>query len=92
MSNENESWDLLNDRTVPARHAFDAYAERSDVADLATSFTRAIYTGSGGNIKVTMVGGETVTLVSVGAGSLLPIAIRRLWSTGTSATDVVGLY
>lgn len=75
----------------PASNAFDAYALKSDTVDL-TTFTRAIYTGSGGNIKVDMVGSGTVTFVSVPAGAVLPIRISRLYSTGTAATDVIGLY
>lgn len=75
----------------PALNAFDAYALKSNTVDL-TTYTRAIYTGSGGNIKVDMVGSGTVTLVGVPAGSLLPLRIKRLYSTGTAATDVIGLY
>lgn len=75
----------------PALTAFDAYAQKSDTVDL-TVITRGIYTGSGGNIKVDMAGGGTMTFVSVPAGSLLPLRVRRLYSTGTAATDVIGLY
>lgn len=76
---------------APAMHGFDAYAQKDDAAEL-TVVTRAIYTGSGGDIKVTLAGGDTVTLTDVPAGSLLPISIRQLWDTGTAATDVIGLY
>jgi hypothetical protein len=82
----------IPDKGAPAVGAFDAFAEKNDAADLTTSFTRAIYTGSGGNIKVTMIDDTVVTLVSVPAGAFLPIQIRRLWSTGTGATDVIGFY
>jgi len=81
----------LNDKTFPAENAFDAWAVRSDGSDLPI-FTRAIYTGSGGAIKITTVGGNTVTLVGVPAGSLMPVRVARLWSTGTVATDVIGFY
>lgn len=75
----------------PATQAFDAFAAKSDSVDL-TIATRGIYTGSGGTMKVTMLGGTAVTFVSVPAGSLLPLRISRLWSTGLTATDVLGLY
>lgn len=75
----------------PAAHVFDAYAAKSDSVDL-TNATRALYTGSGGDIKVTTVMGDTVTFKSVPAGALLPVRVVRLWSTGTTATDCLGLY
>lgn len=75
----------------PAGRAFDAYAGKNDGVDLSIS-TRALYTGSGGDIKVTTVGGDTVTFKSVPAGTLLPVRVARLWSTGTTVTDCLGLY
>lgn len=82
---------LIPQKDAPAQGAFDAFAEKNDGADLATSWTRAIYTGSGGDIKVTMIDESVVTFTAVPAGAILPIQIRRLWSTGTEATDVIGL-
>lgn len=75
----------------PAKGAFDAYAVRSDTVDFAIA-ARAFYTGSGGNIKVTTHDKQDIALVSVPAGTIFPLRIIRLWSTGTAATDVVGLY
>ena len=75
----------------PAPRAFDAYAAKSDGVDLSNA-TRALYTGSGGDIKVTTVAGDTVTFKSVPAGSILPVRVARLWSTGTTVTDCIGLY
>lgn len=76
----------------PASRAFDAYAVRSDDTDFATNSTRALYTGSGGDMKVTTVEGDTVTFKSVPAGAILPVRAARLWSTGTTVTDCIGLY
>lgn len=75
----------------PAERAFDAYATRSDSTDFANA-ARALYTGSGGTLKVNTVAGDTVTFVSVPAGSILPVRVARLWATGTTATDCIGLY
>lgn len=77
--------------TAPGLNAFDAYAAKSDSVDLAIN-TRAIYVGTAGDVKVNMVGGGTVTFKNVPAGSLLPIRVQRLWSTGTAVTDCIGLY
>lgn len=62
----------------------------SDSADL-DSVTRGIYVGATGDLKVTMMGGGVVTFVSLVAGVIHPIMAQRIWSTGTTATDIVGV-
>ncbi len=56
---------------------------------------RGLWVGAAGNVKVTTRGGSTFTLVGVAAGTLLPIAVSRVWSIGTSVatpnTNIVGL-
>ena len=54
--------------------------------------TRAIYVGGAGDIKVTTTGGNTVTFVGCLAGSILPVRAARIWATGTTATNLVGMY
>ena len=63
----------------------------SDSADLA-DVSRSIYVGGAGDIKVDMVLGGTVTLVGALAGTVLPIRVSRVYSTGTTATSLVNLY
>jgi hypothetical protein len=69
----------------PVRHAI--AVTPSDSADLATA-SRAIYIGGAGNIQVTTVDGDTVTMNGVTAGSFYPIRVARVWSTGTTATNI----
>lgn len=52
---------------------------------------RAIYVGGAGNIKITGRNGEVFTLIGVPVGSILPIATSVIWSTDTTATNMVGL-
>lgn len=54
---------------------------------------RGLYVGVGGNVAV-IAGGDTaaVTLVGVNAGTILPIRVRRVLATGTTATSIVALY
>lgn len=76
----------------PATRAFDAYAAKSDGTDLSQP-TRAIYTGSGGDLKVTLLGDtDPVVFPAVPAGSFLPLRVKRLFSTGTTVTNCIGLY
>ena len=59
-----------------------------DATDIAT-VSRAIYVGVSGNVKVTLLGGEDITFVSLAAGVFHPIRATRIWSTGTTATSIV---
>ena len=63
----------------------------NDSADM-TNATRGIYVGGAGDVKITMVGGGTVTFVAVPAGAFLPVRAARVFATGTTATSMVGLY
>ena len=63
-----------------------------DSADLAR-LTRAIYVGVTGNISLILKGDDAaVTFVGVPAGTILPLRVTRVRSTGTTATDLVGLH
>jgi hypothetical protein len=64
----------------------------SDTVDLAIP-ARALYVGTGGNVKVTTKGGQTVTFASVPDGSILPVACTRVFTTGTTApTTIIALH
>lgn len=54
--------------------------------------TRALFVGVAGNVKVDMVKTGTVTLLNIQAGSVLPVAVKRVWATGTTATNMIALY
>lgn len=62
--------------------------------DPAGPFAALWIGGSGsGNLKVTMVNGDVVTLTGVVASGNVPlrIAVNRVWTTGTDVTSIVGL-
>lgn len=70
--------------------AFDAFdIAPNDGADLAHT-TRGIYVGIAGTLKVTMLGGTTVTFYDVPIG-ILPIRVTKVFATGTSADELIGL-
>tara|TARA_R100000742_G_C4173940_1_gene11294 strand:- start:200 stop:490 length:291 start_codon:yes stop_codon:yes gene_type:complete len=79
----------------PRVFAHDAAAvTKSDTTDIPNTEYRGccLYVGGQGNIKVTMESGEEVTFTGVAAGSFLPILVTRVWSTDTTATDILALY
>jgi hypothetical protein len=51
-----------------------------------------LYVGGAGNIKVTTAGGDTVTFTGVLAGSFIPVQVLRVWSTDTTATNIIALW
>lgn len=63
----------------------------ADGADLA-DFSRALYIGGAGDVKVTTVGGSTLTFSAVAAGTMLPVRAARVFATGTTATLILALY
>lgn len=71
--------------------AFDADAVKSDTVDLPI-IALSILVGVSGTVKVTTVGGDTVTVTGTPAGGKIPLAVRRIFTTGTSATGLVGLF
>lgn len=64
----------------------------SDNDDLA-NVSRALYVGGAGNVNVHMLGSRTAVVFSgVPAGTILPIRVRRVLSTSTTATQILNLY
>lgn len=51
-----------------------------------------LYVGGAGNIKVTTVGGDDVVFVGLSAGQFVPVQVKRVWSTSTTATNIVALW
>ena len=63
----------------------------SDVNDLPRK-TTGIMVGESGDLRVMMANGNIVTWVAVAAGIIHPIQTIRVYSTGTTATGIVGGY
>jgi hypothetical protein len=51
-----------------------------------------LYVGGSGNVAITTIGGDQITFNAVPAGTMLPIQVRRLRATGTTATLVNALW
>lgn len=77
--------------SAPASHA--ALVTPNDSTDLA-NVSRGISFAGAGALKVTLLGGETITIPSgaLAAGGIHPLRITRVWSTGTGATGIVAYW
>lgn len=53
---------------------------------------RGIYVGAAGNVVIVTDDNEAITFVGCVAGSILPVRAKRVNSTSTTATSLVGLY
>lgn len=63
----------------------------SDTVDI-TRVAKALYVGGAGNIAlIAEDSNTTVTFSNVPSGFILPIRVRRILVTGTTATNILGL-
>jgi hypothetical protein len=78
------------DRTQSTRSA--VAVTPNDSADL-DRHTRGIYIGTAGTIRVTHVEDTSPTNypITIG-GSVYPWAVKRIHSTGTTATDIIAQF
>lgn len=53
---------------------------------------RGIYVGTGGNLVAVDLDDNAVTFTAVVGGTLLPIQVKRINSTSTTASNIVALY
>lgn len=88
MIGSNTSANDLADRVGPAGGGF--AITPSDSVDLV-QVCRGVYVGTAGDLKVTMPWGGTLTFKNLAAGMIHPIAAKRVFATGTAATDIIGL-
>jgi hypothetical protein len=52
-----------------------------------------LYIGGDGNVSVDTFGGtESLVFNGAKAGSIIPMAVRRVNATGTTATNIVAMY
>jgi len=77
--------------TSPAANAKDITKADTDLDD----FTRSIYVGGTGDLAVRMAGDEgdiDVIFKAVPAGSILPIRVKQIRSTDTTATLIIAMW
>lgn len=78
------------DFSDPAQNAFEVTPADSDFA--AGLQVRGFYVGVTGNVSVVTVRGNTVTFMGVPAGQVMPVSVKQIRATGTTASFIVALY
>lgn len=76
--------------TFPSYPGDAAAVTPSDSVNL--SQPSVIYVGGAGNVKVTTAQGSDVTFTGVLGGTVLPVQVIRVWSTGTTATTMTAVF
>ncbi len=58
---------------------------------LFATTTRGVFVGGAGALKVDFIDGTTITLTGLTAGSVYRLAIKKIYQTGSTATNCVAL-
>ncbi len=74
--------------TAPATHG--ETIAPNDNTNLVRA-TRALYVGQTGNVRVRTLAGQDVTFANLQGGALYPLRVQRIFATGTTASDIIGL-
>ena len=63
----------------------------SDSTNLS-SVSRALYVGTAGNVAAVMPNDDVVLFSNVPAGMILPVRVKRVNATNTTASNIVALF
>lgn len=61
-------------------------------SDATQIFAAALYVGGAGDVAVVTEGGDTVTFPACPVGLIIPVRVRQVLSTGTTATNIVRVW
>jgi hypothetical protein len=51
-----------------------------------------LYIGTGGNLRVLTASGQDITFANILGGTFLPVQVLKVFSAGTTASDLVALW
>ena len=82
--------DYNNEAEVYAGPASRAISVTTHNTNRLTNMSRALYVGTAGDIRVRMLSGEIITFKNV--QGWLPIRVIQVFTTGTTASDIVAVW
>lgn len=62
----------------------------SDIDDLA-QVSRGLNVAQSGTVRVSTLSG-TLADITIAAGIVFPVRVKRIWATGTTATGILALF
>ena len=71
---------------------FAAQPEGYAVYNTNNSEGPVLYVGTGGTLAIKTVGGDLVQLTNVANSSFIPIMVKSVQTTGTTASDIIALW
>ena len=75
------------------QQAIKAVAVDVSSSDVTLAIPGAVlFIGTGGDVKVTTISGDDVTFKNLPNGSVLAVQVKKVFKTGTSASNIVALY
>ena len=65
-----------------------------DIIEIWTQSTEpaVLYIGGAGSVRVTTMGGDVIHLSGISAGSFLPVQVKGISTTNTTATGIIALF
>lgn len=76
---------------APDQPAIGGFAVTPSDANELPQITTRLYVSGAGTLALVMLDGSAVSLTAT-AGAILPLRVRKVSATGTTATGIVGLY
>jgi hypothetical protein len=73
--------------------AISAFAVTPSDTDELAKVTRGLYVGVAGDVVAVLIGDSaSVTFKALAAGVVHPLRVRKVLSTGTTATNLLGMF
>ena len=72
-------------------------SDTSDIPSLSTSPEQrnngcVLYVGGTGDVRVLTAGGNDVKFAGIATGTFMPVQVLRVYTTGTTATNIIALW
>ena len=81
-----------SDTTLSVADNIMATGEAYTIYKIGETGGAILYVGGSGNIKLTTASGSVLSFNGLNAGTFVPVQTIRVWSTGTTATNILALW
>lgn len=89
---QSEVVSVVNETTIELKEAIFASSPKNYAIYGSEQEGAVFYVGGTGNVKITTAAGDDVTLTSLPTGAFVPVQTIKIFSTGTTATNIVALW